>query len=601
MIVADISRSEPTKRRRVSEGLLAAMLAMLPIALWATTASAQGVRTARAPATGASTSRDAAELGAVSGSPGQSKYWSGYLLQGSARAFRTITAKWTVPAVAPSSGNAYSSTWIGIGGNTSSDPNLIQIGTEEDWSSGAAVYYAWWEIVPGVLQVPIPGIAVHPGDTMWASVAEAPNRSSWTLALVDTTTGATPFISAPERFSGKGQSAEWIQERPRVNNALPPLARFSTFAFDYAAVNGLQAHLAPADRVVLTGNNQHLSTPSMPDKDADGFSVAFGSATPAPPASGGDAGIANLALSSSPNPSTAGQQVTFTAIISPVPNGGTVDFIQDGTAIAGCSDIPVNTVSGVATCQATYSTADSLVIGALYSGDQQFRIAVGLSLVQVVGRSASGQGVLAATGHDMDYHCDAGDPNECSYLNIMVTAARNGSTAPILALDQGTELTAALVDAGFTASGEVVSVDPSDSGVFDSLPFVDGSTPAYSVIITASDTTCGGCDNTSAGEDNINARAGDFATYFDDGGSIIALAGADSTDYYDFLPLSVATTATCGSGCYSVTSAGSAIGITDAMVNCCQTHNSFSLPSAPYVTLETDTVYGTAETILANP
>lgn len=207
-------------------------------------------------------------------------------------------------------------------------------------------------------------------------------------------------------------------------------------------------------------------------------------------------------------------------------------------------------------------------------------------------------GNFVATGHDMDFHCSGGDTDECAYLKIVVDKIRNGSSLPILALDQGSELPDALANAGYTAPGEVVTVDPSNTSLFDATPFTDPSGhPLYSAIITASDSTCGGCDDDASGEGNINARASDFATYFNAGGGILALAGADNyATYYNFVPLSVAATVVAPP--FTVTSDGASLGITDAMVNCCPTHNSFSPPPSPFVTLENDTS-GNAETIAA--
>ena len=150
---------------------------------------------------------------------------------------------------------------------------------------------------------------------------------------------------------------------------------------------------------------------------------------------------------------------------------------------------------------------------------------VGLTaLVAAPAAQAVSPGNFFATGHDMDFHCSGGTTAECAYLKIVVDKARAGSALPILALDQGTELPTALKMAG---EAPVVKVDPSNAAAFNATAFVSGSkTPLYSAIITASDSTCGGCDNTPAGESNINARKTDFATYLDNGGSIVALTGA---------------------------------------------------------------------------
>ncbi len=203
-----------------------------------------------------------------------------------------------------------------------------------------------------------------------------------------------------------------------------------------------------------------------------------------------------------------------------------------------------------------------------------------------------------ATGHDMDYHCSAGTTPECEYLTIVVNKVRNGSTLPILAIDQGSELPDALADAGFTGAGEVVTVDPAEASTFNATAFVDSSGhPLYSAIITASDSSCGGCDDTPEGEENINDRAADFATYFNHGGGILALAGAgDYATYYNFVPLTVG--ATVVSPPFTVTPEGEALGVSSEMANCCATHNSFEIPPSPLVVLEDDDA-GKAETIAA--
>jgi hypothetical protein len=222
---------------------------------------------------------------------------------------------------------------------------------------------------------------------------------------------------------------------------------------------------------------------------------------------------------------------------------------------------------------------------------------VGLVLAGPATSSYAAAGAnFVASGHDMDYHCAFGSTAECEYLKIVVDKVRGGSTLPILALDQGSEVAEALENAGYTGAGEVVTVNPADASAFNATAFVDGAGhPLYSAIITASDESCGGCDNTPEGEANINARAADFKTYFNGGGGILALAGADEFEtYYGFVPLNVAGTAVTRP--FTPTPEGEALGITLEMANCCATHNSFSIPPSPLVVLETDSAEK-AETI----
>ncbi|MGH3185306.1 MAG: Ig-like domain-containing protein, partial [Streptosporangiaceae bacterium] len=72
-------------------------------------------------------------------------------------------------------------------------------------------------------------------------------------------------------------------------------------------------------------------------------------------------------LASSANPSVAGPAVTYTATVSPVPDGGTVAFTDGGATITGCGAVPVDTSTGRATCQVTYTSAGTHSITAAYS------------------------------------------------------------------------------------------------------------------------------------------------------------------------------------------------------------------------------------------
>jgi Bacterial Ig-like domain (group 3)/IPT/TIG domain/Tyrosine-protein kinase ephrin type A/B receptor-like len=76
-------------------------------------------------------------------------------------------------------------------------------------------------------------------------------------------------------------------------------------------------------------------------------------------------------VASSANPSVAGQPVVYTAPVSPAPDGGTVAFTDDGTAIAGCSAQQV-AGSGQTICVVTYNSPGTHTITAAYSGDAAF-------------------------------------------------------------------------------------------------------------------------------------------------------------------------------------------------------------------------------------
>jgi hypothetical protein len=222
----------------------------------------------------------------------------------------------------------------------------------------------------------------------------------------------------------------------------------------------------------------------------------------------------------------------------------------------------------------------------------------GIALATAPAAHAATAGNFAATGHDMDLHCTFGSTDECNYMRIVLNKVRNGSTKPILALDQGTQVPTAVTNIG--GEPAVTTVDPT-SPAFATTKFVGaGNVPLWSAIITASDSSCGGCDNTPAGEAKINARKADFATFLDNGGGILALTGAGNfATYYDFMSLPNLGGAPV-SPPFSVTAAGTAQGVTSAMANCCPTHSSFKVPpSPPWTILETDSAK-LAETIQCN-
>ena len=89
-------------------------------------------------------------------------------------------------------------------------------------------------------------------------------------------------------------------------------------------------------------------------------------------------------LASSANPSMVGASVTFTATVSPVPDGGTVAFSDKGSPIAGCSAKPVDTSTGTAKCTVTYATVGSHSIVAAYSGDHNYAESTSAILMQQV-------------------------------------------------------------------------------------------------------------------------------------------------------------------------------------------------------------------------
>ena len=79
------------------------------------------------------------------------------------------------------------------------------------------------------------------------------------------------------------------------------------------------------------------------------------------------------AMSTSAGPASVGQRVTYKATVTPPPDGGTVDFIDDGAAVAGCDSIAVSAANGQATCSVTYWTGGQHVDRGCLLGRQRFQ------------------------------------------------------------------------------------------------------------------------------------------------------------------------------------------------------------------------------------
>lgn len=204
-------------------------------------------------------------------------------------------------------------------------------------------------------------------------------------------------------------------------------------------------------------------------------------------------------------------------------------------------------------------------------------------------------GMMWVTGHDADLHCAYGG-EQCHYFAVALSYVRNGSTLPVLALDEGSEVSTAVADAFGSSAPSVVTVSAPQ---FATTPLTGaGGVPLYSALVVASDYTCGGCDDNSTDTTALVNREPDIAAFQGAGGGILALAGADNSSYYSFMP--TAPTSTAVTPNFTLTPLGSALGLTEGNDdNCCATHNSFVTPDAtsPWQVVEVDAA-GLPETMV---
>jgi hypothetical protein len=150
-------------------------------------------------------------------------------------AFHEIFAQWGLPsvqqAVGSCSGTDVSAIWVGIDGLAGSS-DVAQAGTEGDaaCAGGATTgnYYGWFEWYPAdtyeILNFP-----VGPGSSVFV-VVQIESATSASATFVNLQTGIYTSVGffAPSGTSLKGDSAEWVVERPAINanNDLGTLSDF---------------------------------------------------------------------------------------------------------------------------------------------------------------------------------------------------------------------------------------------------------------------------------------------------------------------------------------------------------------------------------------
>jgi len=95
--------------------------------------------------------------------------------------------------------------------------------------------------------------------------------------------------------------------------------------------------------------------------------------------------VTHTSVTSSRNPATVNQIVTYTShTASPIPNGGSARFTDNGTALPGCGAVPVNTTTGAASCKVTYKSSGTHSVIAKYSGNTSFTPSTSTPLKQTI-------------------------------------------------------------------------------------------------------------------------------------------------------------------------------------------------------------------------
>jgi hypothetical protein len=173
-----------------------------------------------------------------------SSNWSGYAVTGATGTFSPnqsfIFAEWIVPVAQQAFGVCngfwdYSSQWDGFDGFGSSD--VLQAGTEVDafcsGSTKATFYSSWIEWYPfSETRVSVP--AVQPGDLMSAEVWYTTSAPYGHAYLVNYTLqqAQSYAFNPPSGTIFKGNSAEWVEERPGISGGLADLTNYVADPFN---------------------------------------------------------------------------------------------------------------------------------------------------------------------------------------------------------------------------------------------------------------------------------------------------------------------------------------------------------------------------------
>ena len=194
----------------------------------------------------------------------ESTNWAGQVLVNpvgsfGAGSYAEVLAEWQIPAVQTAIGTCgnsdVSSVWVGIDGSNNST-DVMQAGTEADvFCSGGTnypTYYPWFEWYPAD-EYEITNFPVAPGEAVLV-VVQATSATTANATFVDLQSNQYTVVgfSAPSGTTLKGDSAEWIVERPSVNNRLGQLA-------DYGMV-WMSSEVAFLDSELNTGSYDVAAT-----------------------------------------------------------------------------------------------------------------------------------------------------------------------------------------------------------------------------------------------------------------------------------------------------------------------------------------------------
>jgi cyclophilin family peptidyl-prolyl cis-trans isomerase len=233
------------------------------------------------------------------------------------------------------------------------------------------------------------------------------------------------------------------------------------------------------------GAGTHAITASYPGAAASGSNPGFGPSTSAAVTQTVSAASTTTTLTSSPNPVSVGQSVTFMATVTAsAPSGGTpsgtVNF-QEGSTVLG--SVPLN-ATGVATFSTSTLAAGTHTITAVYAGVNNFTTSTSAPVTQTVS-------VVVATNSQFVnklFHDDLGrdvDPAGSAYISPLLDSGQVNRTQVGLAVTTSPEARMVQVEMIYTT---LLSRAADPQGMSNSVQFLQlgGSLVQLRAVLLAS-------------------------------------------------------------------------------------------------------------------
>jgi sugar lactone lactonase YvrE len=201
-------------------------------------------------------------------------------------------------------------------------------------------------------------------------------------------------------------------------------------------------------------------------------------------------------VTSSQNPSTFGESVTFTATVSP--NGpptptGTVGFTSSGTTIIGCSAVTLS-ASRTAQCATTGLPVGTDLIVATYSGDSNYTGSSSSPLAQVVNKAATATALTSSqnpstSGQAVTFTATiSGGVSPSGTVSFTSNSATISACGSIALSSSEAQCTTTTLPVGSDAIVATYSGDSSNAGSSGSLTQVVNSaagTPTTTTIVSS--------------------------------------------------------------------------------------------------------------------